>query len=286
MYVMARIHFLMLLACAAFAVVPQTASSQTPSPMQEWQYPGGIVLEKVFEPELPRWNVVLGAAALEQPIYQGSHRYRAKAGPVIDIRYYDIAFLSSGDGLGVNLIRGDTYSAGVSLGYDLGRLESDDFARLHGLGNIDAAPAVKVFGSWVVSKKIPVVVRADVRRIMGSKGATGVLGDLDAFVPLPGSSKTLLMLAGPSVSFANRQYMERVFGVSSAQARASEYEPYSAHGGDSAVGLGFSATKFITPHWLLNTNLSVQWLLGSARDSPITQTKVQSLIEISSGYRW
>lgn len=244
------------------------------------------MLEKVFETELPRWGVVLGAAALEQPIYQGSHRYRAEAGPVIDIRYYDIAFLSSGDGLGVNLIRGETYRAGVSLGYDLGRRESADFARLHGLGNIDAAPVIKAFGSWVVSKKVPAVVRVDVRRIMGTKGASGVLGDLNVFMPLPGSSKTFLMLAGPSLTFANRQYTERVFGVSTAQARASGYEPYSAHGGDSAVGLGFSSTKFITAHWLFNCNLSVQWLMGSARDSPITQTKVQSLVELSTGYRW
>jgi len=281
-----RLHLLILLACAACAVVPQTASSQTPSPMQEWQYPGGIMLEKVFQPELPKWSVLLGAAALEQPIYEGSHRYRAEAGPAIDIRYYDIAFLSSGEGLGVNLIRGDTYRAGVSLGYDLGRRESEDFARLHGLGNIDAAPVVKAFASWVVSKNVPVVVRADVRRIVGSKGAAGLLGDLDLFMPLPGSSETLLMLAGPSVSFANRQYTQRVFGVSNAQAQASGYEPYSAHGGDSAAGFGFSATKFITPHWLLNTDLSISRLLGSARDSPITQTELQSLIEISGSYQW
>jgi hypothetical protein len=48
--------------------MPSTASSQTPSPLQEWQYSSGTVLEKLFEPNLPEWRVVLGAA--ESPITQ------------------------------------------------------------------------------------------------------------------------------------------------------------------------------------------------------------------------
>src|SRR5665213_1089684 len=113
-----RVHFLdtmrfsrplAALALGLWVCVPRMAWSQTPSPMQEWQYPGGIMLEKVFEPTLPKWSTVLGVAAVEQPIYAGSRRYRIEAGPVIDIRYYDIAFASVGEGLGVNLLRGETY---------------------------------------------------------------------------------------------------------------------------------------------------------------------------------
>jgi outer membrane scaffolding protein for murein synthesis (MipA/OmpV family) len=152
------------------------------------------------------------------------------------------------------------------------------------LGDIEPAPVIKLFGSFVVSKKFPLIVRADVRRIIG--GAGGMLGDLEAFMPLPGSSETFIMFAGPSVTFANRQYAQKVFGVSAPQAANSDYRPYSAHGGMQSFGLGFSATRFITPHWLINTDMAWNQLLGSFNDSPITQSHVQGILALSTEYRW
>ena len=272
------------LAFVLYACAPCTAFSQTPSPLQEWQYPGGTILEKLYDPNLQDWRVVLGAAVAALPRYDGARSYRESPAPVIVILYRDIAFASVGEGLGVNLVRGANYRAGVSIGYDLGRPMSDEYAHLHGLGDISAAPVVKIFGSYVVSKEFPLVLRADVRRIVG--GANGLLGDLDAFMPLPGSSQTFVMFAGPTITFSNGQYMRKVFGVSPAQAAASGYPVYDAHGGYTAYGVGFSASRFITSHWLINTDIAWNRLTGSARDSPITQSSVQGVIELSTEYRW
>jgi len=277
-------HRLSLLTLTLCVLLPLSAWSQTPSPLQEWQYPGGTILEKIFEPNLPDWRFVLGAAVSSEPRYDGARPYRISPGPVIVVLYKDIAFASVGEGLGVNILRGDKYRAGISIGYDLGRPMSDDYTHLHGLGDITPAPVVKAFGSYVVSKKFPLVLRMDVRRIVG--GAGGLLGDLEAFMPLPGSSKTFVMFAGPSFTFSNGQYMRKVFGVSAAQAAASEYPIYEAHGGAMAAGLGFSATKFVTPHWLINTDMAWNRLRGSASESPITQSPIQGVIEFSTEFRW
>jgi outer membrane scaffolding protein for murein synthesis (MipA/OmpV family) len=276
-----RLSFLAVLLCAC---APRMALSQTPSPLQEWQYPGGISLYKLFEPNPPEWHVVLGVAEVALPIYDGARPYHAETGPVIDIRYRDIAFASVGEGLGVNIVRGENYRAGIAIAYDLGRKASDYPSYLHGLGDIRAAPVIKLFGSYVISKEFPLVLRADVRKIVG--GAEGLLGDLEAFLPLPGSSKTLVMLAGPSITFANRQYQQKVFGVSATQALASGFPGYDAHGSANAAGMGFSATRFITPHWLVTADVAVNRLLGSARDSPITQSAVQGVLALSTAYRW
>jgi outer membrane scaffolding protein for murein synthesis (MipA/OmpV family) len=270
---------LLLGACA-----PRIVGAQTPSPLQEWQYPGGTILDKVFDPNLPDWRIVLGGAVASEPRYGGSSTYRTSLAPVIDIRFRDIAFASVGEGLGWNVWHGDMSRAGIAVGYDLGRPMSDDYRRLHGLGDISAAAVVKLFGSVVVSKSFPLVLRADVRRIV--EGAGGALADLEAFMPLPGSSRTLVMFAGPSVTFSNRQYAQRVFGVSAAQSDSSGYPVYNAHGGSQAAGVGFSATRFITPHWLVNTDLAWNHLLGSAIHGPITQTQVQGVLEFSTDYRW
>src|ERR1700678_787322 len=86
---------------------PRMAWSQTPSPLQEWQYPGGTILDKVFDPNQPDWHVVLGAAVASEPRYGGARPCRPRFGPVIDLRSRDIAFASVGEGLGWNIWHGD-----------------------------------------------------------------------------------------------------------------------------------------------------------------------------------
>lgn len=258
----------------AMAIGPRPAFSQTPAPIQEWQYSAGIPLVRMFEPNLPDWRVQVGLAVEPKPAYEGARNYRTLAGPVIDVRYRDMYFASLGEGIGANLIRGENYSAGIALGYDLGRHEGDDLNHLKGLGNIVAAPVIKVFGSYVVSKEFPLVLRADARRYMG--GADGWVADLEAYLPLPGSSKKFVMFAGPSVTFADRRHMQTTFGINDSQSLASGYPVFAAHGGMNAVGFGFTATRIISSRWLINANLAVNHLLGSARDSPITHEPPKS----------
>jgi outer membrane scaffolding protein for murein synthesis (MipA/OmpV family) len=272
------------LAVILWACVCRVAWSQTPSPLQEWQYSGGNALQKLFDPNLPDWDVVLGAGGEYKPLYDGATLTRTQGGPVIDVRYKDIAFASVGEGVGLNLIHGAHYRGGIALGYDLGRLVSNDVAHLRGLGDIGRAPAVKAFASYALSQSFPLVVRGDVRQIVG--GADGMVADLEVYLPLPGSSKRLVMLAGPSATYADHRYMQKVFGVTAAQSIASGYPVYDAHAGSDAVGFGFSATGFITDHWLINMDAAVNRLLGSARESPITQKTTQRALGLSVAYSW
>src|ERR1700722_770372 len=91
----------------ALGLAPRAAFSQTPAPLQEWQYSAGIVLVRMFEPNLPDWRVQVGLAAEPRPAYEGARNYRTLAGPVIDVRYRDIYFASVGEGIGVNLVHGE-----------------------------------------------------------------------------------------------------------------------------------------------------------------------------------
>lgn len=269
---------------ALLLLVPVGAYAQTPSPLQEWQYSSGVALEKLFEPDLPEWRVVLGAGVEDKPLYDGATLTRTLGGPVINIRYKDFAFASVGEGVGLNLVHGEHYRGGLAVSYDLGRLESNDISHLHGLGNIDRAPAVKAFMSYAISKSFPLVLRADVRQLVG--GADGMVADIGAYMPLPGSSQRLVMFAGPSYTYADHLYMHKEFGVTTAQSIASGYPVYDAHAGSDAVGFGFSATGFITEHWLINLDTAINHLLGSAAYSPITQKTTQHVVALSLAYSW
>jgi outer membrane scaffolding protein for murein synthesis (MipA/OmpV family) len=272
------------IAMLVWVCAPALVYAQTPAPLQEWQYSSGIALYKLYEPNTPEWRIETGLAVESRPLYEGAGLYRVLLGPVIDVRYQDLAFASVGEGIGVNVIRGDNYRAGIAVGYDLGRDAKDDLDHLKGLGNVSAAPTVKLFGSYVISKGLPLVLRADVRQFAG--GADGAVADFDLYTPLPGSSKKLVLFAGPSVTLADRLHLQTLFGVDSNQARASGYTEYQAHDGLESAGFGFTAIRFIDEHWLVNMNIAANRLLGSAAESPITQARTQKVLVLAAAYRW
>jgi outer membrane scaffolding protein for murein synthesis (MipA/OmpV family) len=261
----------------------QAVSAQTPSPLQEWQYSGGIVLARLFEPELPRWRTVLGIATEVQPVYSGAGAYRLTGGPDVLIYYRDIAFISTGEGLGYNFLRGDHYQFGVGVTYDLGRHEKDDLTNLHGLGDIPAAPVGKLYGSVVLSKKFPLILRVDARQFMG--GAQGAVGDAAVYLPLPGSSKRFVMFAGPSITLADHHYLQTLYGVTPQQSLASGHPEFLIkHNGTVAAGVGFSATKFLGEHWLINLDAAISQLRGDSAHSPIVERHTQRVIALSFDY--
>ncbi len=268
-----------IMACGA-----RVACAQTPSPLQEWQYPGGIELERLFAQEIPEWDRILGLAASVQPVYSGASRYRASEGPVINIRYRDRVFFSTGEGLGVDFLQGKHYRVSLSVGVDLGRREEWDISQLRGLGDIPRAPFFKLSSSYVISKRLPIILRADIRKIAG--GSAGLVGDVEVYTPLPGSSRKFVMFAGPSVTVADRKHVQTGYGISELQSLDSDYPVYTAHGGLEKAGFGFSATRFFTTHLLANTDLSVSRLLGSAGNSPLVQRRNQASFDLSVAYRW
>lgn len=252
--------------------------------MQEWQYAGGIALENLFAPKIPKWDVILGVATSTKPAYSGASQYRWSAGPVINIRYRNRVFLSSGEGLGVDVLQGKQYRVSLAVGLDLGRRMAWKYGKLHGLGDIPRAPFFKLAGTYILSKRVPILLRTDIRKIAG--GAAGIVGDINVYTPLPGSSRRFVMFAGPSVTLADRKHLQTAYGISPRQALQSGYPVYAAHGGLEEAGFGFSATRFFTPHLLANANLSVSELLGSAGRSPLVERKTQGFLSLSVAYRW
>ncbi|SAL88128.1 MipA family MltA-interacting protein [Caballeronia arvi] len=265
-------------------MTPLVVKAQTPSPLSEWQYSAGVPLEKLFESKPPDWQVRLGVGAAFRPLYDGADRYHVLAGPSIDIRYRDLAFWSTGEGIGMNVLQGENWRVSAAAVYDLGRRGLDDPSRLNGLGNINPAPEIKLAAEYVISKEFPLVVRAAVTRSFG--GSNGWIADLGTYMPMPGSSDTFFWFAGPSVSFADSTYMNSWFGVNAAQAAASGYRPYAASAGLKSAGFGVTLVWFIDKHWFMTADGALKRLLDSAANSPITQAKTQAGCNISVNYQF
>jgi len=267
------------------AAIPLAAQAQSQSPLQEWQYSGGVILARLFEPNLPQWRVILGAAAEVQPVYNGARAEQVSGGPVINVYYRDRWYFSTGEGFGYNVLRGDHYQVGVGLTYDLGREQKLDGANLNGMGDIKAAPAAKLYGSWVLSKRFPMILRLSARQYAG--GAQGAVGDASVYVPLPGSSKTFVMFAGPSITAGTRHYQQVMYGVDQQQSVLSGHPQYNfTQPGTTDAGVGFSATKFIGSHLLISLDAALSQVRGDASRSPLIERRTQRALALSFEYHW
>lgn len=275
---MCRSLLLFIFALGVFSPCP-SLHAQEPTPMAEWQLSPGVQLIPFFVEKIPKWQGVVAAGAVTLPAYEGARQNRVIPIAAAELRYRDIAYISSSEGLGFNLMRGKSYRIGAAFGYDIGRAEKRD-ERLKGLGDLDAAPEVKMYAEKVL---FPFVLRTTVLHTFADEA--GWLADFAFYLPVAGNKK-LLVLAGPSVTLANEDAMQRRFGVSAAQAARSGLPVYSPGAGLRNAAVGFSATWFIDERWFANATGSVQKLLGPAADSPLIERETQTALLLVGGYRW
>jgi outer membrane scaffolding protein for murein synthesis (MipA/OmpV family) len=273
-----RLRLGMLVQAAIALGCAATASAQTPSPLANWQYSVGDLLMP-FLGTPPEWQAIIGGGVALQPRYEGARRYRLQPAPVVDIHYRDLAFISDGEGLGYNLIRGKTYRAGIALTYDLGR-DQDIDPHLRGLGNVDAAPEAKLYADFAI---LPFIFDLDLRRGIG--GHDGYIGDIAFHVPIP-LGQQLFVFAGPSVTLADGRYMQAYFGVDPVQASRSQFRRFDARGGLKRAGLGATVVYTFGDHWMLASDLAAARLLGDAARSPVVESRAEFTVDASIVYKF
>lgn len=136
--------------------LPLHARGQTPSPLQEWQFPGGIILPKEFELKLPEWRTVLGAAMAVRPLYDGARPYKVQPGPAGPS-------LTFADGGYMQNVFGVTPLEAVHSGYP----------GFNAHGGLKAA-GFGFSSTWFVNEHWLVNCDAAVSHLLGSAGASSI----------------------------------------------------------------------------------------------------------------
>lgn len=227
------------------------------------------------------FDVVLGLGGGVVPRYEGSDRVRVWPLPVIDVTWRDRLFLSTRNGLGFYAINRESFQLGAGVGYQIGREESDDRRNLDGLGDIDDAAQGKVFARYRWGSGI--ALSAEVSRIFG--GSDGTQADLKLEYPFAVTER-LTVTPNLYASWADDDYMEAYFGVSSEQAENSGLPVYAAEAGFKNVGGGFDIRYMPGRHWMFGLHLGAGYLLDDVADSPVVQEKVQPFGFVSIAYRF
>ncbi len=254
--------------------------AENPSPLPEWIYSAGVPLMPRFMDEVPKWQVTLGASTEILPKYDGASRYHLLGGPMFDIRYKQLAFLATGEGLGVNFFQNNYTRTGFAITYDLGRSRTLSH-ELNRLSDVSPTPEAKLFAELVL---FPVVLRIDIRRSL--RGYNGWAGDFSAYMPVAGWKNRLFIFAGPAITIADRNYMKRYFGITDAESESSGLPVFNPGGGTKSVSFAVNATWLMGHHWFINIVAAGDCLIDDANRSPTTRNQVQGITGFTVAYRF
>jgi len=235
------------------------------------------------------WDVTLGGGVASLPTYPGSNGQTTRALPLVNVTYGrfflggDTGGTGAGAGaLGINLYQDEHWRVGAiaSVGLISERKESDD-SRLRGLGDIDATPRVGGFASYSLGW---LTAAGSVTSDVGGnrEGTVAKFGVTARYQP----TASLILNAGPSVTWGDGRYMQTFFGVDDAQSLASGLPRYTAKSGVSSVGVGVGANYRFDRKWSLGIRASTGRLQSDARNGPITQDTTQNTVALFAAYHF
>lgn len=218
------------------------------------------------------WDVTIGFGAFHEPISPGLSETETQPIPYFDI-YYKNSFFLNWDGLGAYLYRSqaedpeDAFKISAIIDYDDGREEKDYKSYLEGMGNIESSMEGKLKAEGELG---PTEFTFSVSKGLSSDGHNGIHSELQFNFDFPIGRRSIIEI-GPFVHYADKDYMQSYYGVTEAQASASQFTEYTPSGGIDQVAVEIVYRSQLTEHWQLLGLLEYGVLMGDAKDSPITE---------------
>lgn len=222
-----------------------------------------------------------GLAVLASRQYQGSDESRTLLVPTFDYQWANGVFVGVGNGLGINWSRSPERSYGLRLTADFGRDDKRSVA-LAGMGDIRTRPEIGGFANFRVADGWEV---ASSIRYGAGNDRKGLVVDLGLNMS-HALSPSLRLNAGVATAWANRALTQSYFGVNTQQAANSGYAVFSPSAGLRDVRVGVALNYTIAPNWSLTGGLSLNRLLGDAKDSPIVRDRSSISGVVSTSYRF
>jgi MipA family protein len=254
-------------------------------------------------------DMYVGLGVQSAPRYEGAQNYRTRAVPVIQVQWSNGIFIS-GMSAGMHLSGQPTVEFGPLLTLQPRRSESGTGSSAVGAGDPGG-----IYG-WAGPPMIGVAKSSNMLVGMDPIGARLLAGGFLNYYLSPQWRLTSTALWGAGadrhgaiadfgvqrlavdiaphhavsllggVSLVNRDYNQSFFGVTVPEAVHSGNAVYSPGGGwkDAHIGVRWNWT--LAPSWILATNLQAERLLGSAKDSPLTERPTNLTVSTALAYRF
>jgi MipA family protein len=229
----------------------------------------------VPDPFSDKWKFIAGAGVLNGARYPGSRDNFTRGLPVVSISYgrYFFGAVPGGTapaGAGAYLLHTEHWQIGVDIGGDARKpRRSTDDPILRGWGDIPGAVRAGLFATYNIGW---LWVRGSISDAVNHH--EGVLASLAVEAKYHATQRLTLSI-GPEITWANTQYTQTFFGVSTAQSEIARIAPYQTKSGINTVGGSAGATYMLTNHWSMEAHVGYGKLQGDAANSPVTTDKTQ-----------
>jgi outer membrane scaffolding protein for murein synthesis (MipA/OmpV family) len=227
-----------------------------------------------------QWQV--GGMVLAVPTYEGSKSHRAIGFPVVapagggesrvDVK--------GADDVRLRLASLHGLEVGPVAGWRFGR-DEDDGTRLRGLGDIDGGLALGGYAAYRLGTLAAFASYS--HQVTGDETGGLLRFGLESRVP---ALRWLTLTAMAGATWANDDYMQTYFGVTSAQAARSGLSAYQASAGIKDVHLGLTAEMPLAEAWTLRLMGRYAHLVGEAADSPVVEQAGQLSGGVGLTYRF
>jgi outer membrane protein len=215
--------------------------------------------------QAPKDGGRVGLVALGGYEYQGSDETRTLVLPTLDYTWAN-GWFAGASGVGHTWSTANGLQYGVKLTYDPGREESRSSA-LKGLGNLDAGAELGGFAHYALGSGLVAKTSLRVGSGVDNKGALWDVG-LEYGKPLAADWH---LGAGVAATYANGDYLQSYFGVTTQQSIASGYREYRPSAGLRDVAVRVSLTYMLSPTVALTGAVANTSLMGDAKDGPMVR---------------
>jgi outer membrane protein len=219
------------------------------------------------------WQFTVGLGAVDQPTAPGSATHETIGFPLFSATY-DRYFIGSAPGsglpfgVGAYLFKDDHWLIGAAVGESF----------FSDTGTTTVANVFAVYGTKYF------IARSGITTDIGGhgQGTRGSFDFLGKFSPID----NLTLTAGPGLSWADGEYMQKYYGVNAVQSADSGLPTYTANGGINALRFKFGAQYNLTPKWTLGAQLVLSNLHGDAGKSPLTESRSQDTLGVAAAYHF
>lgn len=254
-------------------------------------------------------DMYVGLGAVSAARYEGGRERRVSALPVLQVEWSNGIFVS-GLAAGMHLSNQPSVEYGPLLALLARRDESGNARGIGGVDGMGLANAVlpplsekarfdanrlsgmdeigyRLQAGGFVNYYLTPTMRLTNSLLYGSgRDHNGLrwTADLQQLATPLAAHHAVSLTAG--LTLANRNDSQSYFGVSQAEAMHSINPVYHAGGGLRDAHLGVRWNWTLAPSWMLTSNLKASRLLGSAKDSPLTERPTNITVSTAIAYRF
>jgi len=228
------------------------------------------------------WGVGFGLGVEYETAYEGSDEFELEVEPVgaVQWRNDNHIFYWAGEAIGWRSLLNDSLLFQVSLGYEEGREEGDsDDGRLDGLGKSSSGAVLLLEGRYALAENWRYFL--DARALTGSIGTLGIVGIGTCLSCRPDGTGWEI---GSVVTFHDRKYANRDFGVSAQQSINSGLPETNLDLGYRSFGLNINYRSYLSKRWQIFGEALYERFGSDVSASPIARNNYEAEIGIGLIY--